>query len=123
MYLGMFIVSWDGVDCVDWEVWFLLLEPWDCLLGDPHVTALYMLSLTAKFHNTLYTLLYGIITYHYNTIVQYFLFVLKKAEFNMEKEGREALKIGSKKKYQKDGKEKKAYLFLWPIIFAITVLI
>ena len=78
-----------------------------------------MLSLTANFHNTLYTLLYGIITYHYNTIVQNLFFVLKKVEFNMEKEGREALKIGLKKKYQKDGKEKRAYLFLWPIILLL----
>ena len=50
--------------------------------------------------------MYGIITYHYNTICTNFFFVLKKVEFNMEKEGREALKIGLKKKYQKDGKEK-----------------
>ena len=79
-----------------------------------------MLSLTANFHNTLYTLMYGIITYHYNTIVQISL-VLKKVEFNMEKEGREALKIGLKKKYQKDGKEKRAYLFLWPIILLLQL--
>ena len=79
-----------------------------------------MLSLTANFHNTLYTLMYGIITYHYNTIVQISL-VLKKVEFNMEKEGREALKIGLKKKYQKDGKGKRAYLFLWPIILLLQL--
>ena len=79
-----------------------------------------MLSLTANFHNTLYTLMYGIITYHYNTIVQ-ISFVLKKVEFNMEKEGREALKIGLKKKCQKDGKEKRAYLFLWPIILLLQL--
>ena len=79
-----------------------------------------MLSLTANFHNTLYTLMYGIITYYYNTIVQISL-VLKKVEFNMEKEGREALKIGLKKKYQKDGKGKRAYLFLWPIILLLQL--
>ena len=46
---------------------------------------------------------------------------MKKVEFNMEKEGREALKIGLKKKYQKDGKEKRAYLFLWPIILLLQL--
>ena len=64
-----------------------------------------MLSLTANFHNTLYTLMYGIITFHYNTIVQIF-FVLKKVEFNMEKEGREALKIGLKKNTKRMAKVK-----------------
>ena len=39
----------------------------------------------------------------------------------MEKEGREALKIGLKKKYQKDGKGKRAYLFLWPIILLLQL--
>ena len=46
---------------------------------------------------------------------------MKKVEFNMEKEGREALKIGLKKKYQKDGKGKRAYLFLWPIILLLQL--
>ena len=46
---GMFIVGWDGVDCVDWEVWFLSLDPWDCLPGDPHVTALYHVVTHSKF--------------------------------------------------------------------------
>ena len=61
-------------------------------------------SLTANFHNTLYTLMYGIITYHYNTIVQISL-VLKKVEFNMEKKVREALKIGLKKNTKRMVKE------------------
>ena len=48
--------------------------------------------------------MYGIITYHYNTIVQISL-VLKKIEFNMEKKGREALKIGLKKNTKRMVKE------------------
>ena len=108
----MFIVGWDGVDCVDWEVWFLPLDPWDCLPADPHITALYV------------HFVYTNVWYYYISLQCYctnFLFVLKKVEFNMEKEGREALKIGLKKKYQKDGKGKRAYLFLWPIILLLQL--
>ena len=85
MYLGMvcemFIV---GVTCVDWEVWFLPLDSWDCLPADPYITALCTLCIMfgiTKYH---YCIMFGITKYHYNaniiTMLLYkFLFCFEKS--------------------------------------------
>ena len=101
MYLGMWDIysrlGWSRFR-VGWEVWFLALDPWDCLPGDPHFTALSLYHLYSQQIFIELCIQYCMVSLHIITyIVQVFHLFGIIGKCNMEIKGREALKIGLKK--------------------------